>query len=119
MLYQYTSWQLSNFAKPTLTYQGKAGSSFQMSLKGAGLRGRGNWRYKYKLAFIKISDRGSVKIDVRGINIQIHATMGVKNSKATIKATTVHCSISRIRIKLKSKISWLYNLVIKYLLYCF
>ena len=86
-----------------------------MSLSEGRLSASGNWRYRYKKAFIKIRDSGSFTASASGISISVSVTLGVNSDGGpTVSATDCHCSIGDVSFRLKGGASWLYNIFLRW-----
>lgn len=105
--------QVTSFLKPSTSLTVNTGSGLSWSLNGASLSVHGDWHYKYRLGFIKISDSGSFDVDVLGISESLTVTLGASQTgEPTIHSTGCYCNIDDLSIDLHGGASWLYDLFI-------
>lgn len=85
-------------------------------MTNAALSIHGNWHYKYRKGFIKISDSGSFDVDVSGVFGSVSVTLGVtQTGEPTIRSTACNFKINTVSIHLHGGASWLYDLFKKFI----
>jgi len=111
--YEFKNMKVTSFQKPSTSLTVNTGSGLSWSVSGASLSVHGDWHYKYKAGFIKISDSGSFDVDVSGLTASVAVTLGASQTgEPTIHSTGCDCNINDLSIHLHGGASWLYDLFI-------
>nr|UCK81553.1 lipopolysaccharide-binding protein 4 [Arenicola marina] len=109
--YSLTGMTVTEFGRPQSAVTVTPGSSLTWSLSAVSATIHGDWRYKYRKAFIKISDHGSFDVSVSGASLSVSVTMGVDgNGRPTIRTTACSSNGGSVKVKFHRGASWLYNL---------
>lgn len=91
------------------------GSGLSWSLSGGGISLHGDWHYKYRIGFIKISDGGSFDVDVSGLSVSLTVTFGASSTgEPTIRSTDCSCNIDDLSLHLHGGASWFYDLFVRF-----
>ncbi|XP_050397637.1 lipopolysaccharide-binding protein [Patella vulgata] len=109
--YQMTSMTITSFTKPSGGITPVPNQGLKWSVTGAGVAMNGNWRYRYKRGWFKISDHGRFHVSANGISFSIIINVGKdSNGRPKLTATGGSCSIGSVRVKFRGGLSWIYNL---------
>ncbi|KAK6177989.1 hypothetical protein SNE40_012838 [Patella caerulea] len=109
--YEINGMTITSFTKPSGGITPVPNQGLRWSVTGAGIAMKGNWHYKYKKGWIKISDHGSFDASANGISFSLIMNIGKdSNGRPNLTATGGSCSISSVHIKFHGGASWIYNL---------
>ncbi|XP_072307801.1 bactericidal permeability-increasing protein-like [Eucyclogobius newberryi] len=106
--YSFTNMHIINVALPQSAVSLEPGAGVKLSIGGAFMGLKGNWKVKY-LRFIK--DSGSFDLNVSGLSIT--ATIAIKSDETgrpTVNGDNCAASVGSASIKFHGGASWLYNL---------
>ncbi|XP_070536306.1 bactericidal permeability-increasing protein-like isoform X1 [Ptychodera flava] len=109
--YTVSSMRITGFNVPRTSLATDPGVGLQFVASGGSISLHGDWRYKYKKGFIKISDHGSFDASASNLNLNLAVKLG-KDSKGrpTIAPAKCYGDIGSLKITLHGGASWLYNL---------
>lgn len=109
--YDITGMRITSFTRPGQAVTTNAGTGITLSLTNAGVSVHGDWRYKYRLGFIKIRDHGNFDVSVSGVSIRLAIAMGMDSAgRPTISTRSCDCHVGDVKVKFHGGASWLYNL---------
>ncbi|CAF96904.1 unnamed protein product [Tetraodon nigroviridis] len=111
--YSLTNIQVVNIGLPIAPIQLVAGSGVKLSINGAFINLRGNWRVKY-LRWVKNS--GSFDLNVNGLSVA--ETLGIKSDntgRPEVSSISCGASVGSVKVKFHGGASWLYNLFSRYI----
>ena len=114
--YSITGMAVTRFNRPTSRIVINPGKGLTWSTAGTDATISGNWRYKYKLGFIRIRDHGRFSVSVSGLDFSVSVTLGVdRGGRPTLTSTGCTSRVGRVRVKFHGGRSWLYNLFRKFI----
>ncbi|KAL5020966.1 hypothetical protein ScPMuIL_000121 [Solemya velum] len=103
--------KIKSFNKPSskINIVPKTGLGWQLS--NAGISLHGDFKYKYKKGWIKISDHGSIDAGAEGVGFSIAITIGQDTTGRPLIGSN-HCSVAigSMNLKFHGGASWIYNL---------
>uniref|UniRef100_A0A671Z349 Bactericidal permeability-increasing protein n=1 Tax=Sparus aurata TaxID=8175 RepID=A0A671Z349_SPAAU len=110
--YSLTNLIIKSVGLPTSSVNLVAGTGVKMSITGAFISVRGNWRVKY----LFIRDSGSFDLDVRDLSISATIAIG-RDATGHPMVSGANCAanVGSARVKFHGGASWLYNLFSKYI----
>lgn len=110
--YSLTNLIIKSVGLPTSSVNLVAGTGVKMSITGAFISVRGNWRVKY----LFIRDSGSFDLDVRDLSISATIAIGRDaTGHPTVSGANCAANVGSARVKFHRGASWLYNLFSKYI----
>ncbi|XP_033754785.1 lipopolysaccharide-binding protein-like [Pecten maximus] len=88
------------------------GSGLQWSGANIGISMSAEFKYSYKMKFIKISDHGSFDVSVSRVSFSVQAIFGKDtNGRPSIRAGPCTSDIGSLTLHFKGRMGWLYNLL--------
>ncbi|XP_005112375.2 bactericidal permeability-increasing protein [Aplysia californica] len=81
------------------------------SLRNLGLSLKADWRVKYKKGWVKISDSGSVSVDVKGASVSVSISFGVdKTGRPSMTTASCNAYVRDIDVKFHGGQAFILNL---------
>ena len=109
--YSITGMAVTRFNRPVSRIVINPGKGLTWSTAGTDATIHGNWRYKYKLGFVRIRDHGRFSVSVSGLDFSVSVTFGVdKGGRPTLTSTRCASRVGKVRVRFHGGRSWLYNL---------
>lgn len=109
--YQLQHLALTSFSLGNTNLGLESGSGLKWTANSVEIEIKGQFRYKFRKFFIKISDHGSITIKVHGISIGLGLVLGVDgNGKPSIRPGQCSCSIHKVDVKFHGGRAFIYNL---------
>lgn len=114
--YSLTKMRVKDFNPPRSTVTVHNGIGVNWSLRNADISIGGDWRYRTKKLFIRISDHGSFTMSLSDVSIDIRVSLGLAaNGRPTISMLACSSSIGRAQARFRGSIvSWLYNILYRF-----
>ncbi|XP_052062863.1 lipopolysaccharide-binding protein-like [Mytilus californianus] len=109
---EYTIYGLAikNFQLGTSSIKLSSGSDLKWATANIVLEIDGNFHYKYRWHFIKISDHGRFTVKFSGMSFSVGINAGVDaNGRPTIKSAQCACNSGHVQFKFHGGRAWIYN----------
>ncbi|XP_046381035.2 bactericidal permeability-increasing protein-like [Haliotis rufescens] len=108
--YSITGMTIKSFTTPGSSMALGKGAGIKWSATGAGLSMHGDFHYKYKQGWIKISDHGSFDASLSGVSFSMTVKLGDAAGKPKLAGSGCSSGIGGVKIKFHGGASWLYNI---------
>ncbi|KAK3085539.1 hypothetical protein FSP39_004971 [Pinctada imbricata] len=109
--YSVSNMVIKEFNKPSSEIVLRPKAGLEWTANGMGMSASGDWRYKYKKGWFKVSDHGSFDIKISGVNFHLGINIGMDNTgRPNIRSDSCNDQIGGVSVKFHGGASWIYNL---------